>query len=123
MILIDLQKAFDTIDHDILIKMKYLGFSITTIAWFKSYLEDRKFLVNWRYAYSNLCELSCGVPQGSILGPLLFLLHVNDMPQAVSSDLLLYADDSGLKFEGKDLNTIENQLINKYFNNLCDCNM
>ena len=47
MILIDLQKAFDTIDHDILIKkMKYLGFSITTIAWFKSYLEDRKFLVN-----------------------------------------------------------------------------
>ena len=47
MILIDLQKAFDTIDHDILIKkMNYLGFSLTTIAWFRSYLEDRKFLVN-----------------------------------------------------------------------------
>ena len=119
MILIDLQKAFDTIDHDILIKMKYLGFSITTIAWFKSYLEDRKFLVNVGDTYSNLCELSRGVPQGSILGPLLFLLYVNDMPQAVSSDLLLYADDSGLAYGGKGLNTIEYQL-NKDFNNLCD---
>ena len=99
--------------------MKYLGFSITTIAWFRSYLEDRKFLVNVGDAYSNLGELSCGVPQGSILGPLLFLLYVNDMPQAVSSDLLLYADDSGLAFGGKDLNTIEHQL-NKDFNNLCD---
>ena len=120
MILIDLQKAFDTIDHDILIKkMNYLGFSITTIAWFRSYLEDRKFLVNVGYTYSKLGELSCGVPQGSILGPLLFLLYVNDMPQAVSSDLLLYADDSGLAFGGKDINTREYQL-NKDFNNLCD---
>ena len=120
MILIDLQKAFDTIDHKILIeKMKYLGFSNSAIAWFKSYLENRKFLVNIGDAYSNLGDLSCGVPQGSILGPLLFLLYVNDIPQAVSGDLLLYADDSGLTFEGKDINTIEDQL-NKDFNSLCD---
>ena len=120
MILIDVQKAFDTINHEIiLMKMKFLGFSKSTIAWFKSYLQDRKFVVNVADKQSNLSDLLCGVPQGSILGPLLFLLYVNDMPQAVSSDLLLYADDSGLIFEGKDINIIENQL-NKDFNSLCD---
>ena len=73
----------------------------------------------WRTPLSCPGDLSCGVPQGSILGPLLFLLYVNDMPQAVSCDLLLYADDSCLVFEGKDIDTIESRL-NKDFNTLCD---
>ena len=64
-------------------------------------------------------DLKCGVPQGSILGPLLFLLYVNDMQQAVSCDLLLYADDTCLIFTGRDTKTIENQL-NRDFNSLCD---
>ena len=64
-------------------------------------------------------KLSCGVPQGSILGPLIFLLYVNDMPQAVDCGLLLYAGDSCLVFSDNSVNDIEEQL-NKNFNSLCD---
>ena len=120
MVLIDLQKAFDTIDHGILLdKMKYLGFSTSTIDWFNSYLTNRSFIVNVGKEYSSPGKLSCGVPQGSILGPLLFLLYVNDMPQAVNSELLLYADDTCLIYTAKDTKTIEEQL-NSDFNSLCE---
>ena len=120
MILIDLQKAFDTINHLLLLeKMAFLGFSEKTIKWFKSYLTDRKFIVYVNEATSDPGPLSCGVPQGSILGPLLFLLYVNDMPQATKSELLLYADDSCILFQHKDVNTIQTQL-NEDFSNLCD---
>ena len=60
--------------------------------------------------FSSPGKLSCGVPQGSISGPLLFLLYVNDMPQSVNSDLLLYSDDTCLMYTGKDIKTIEEQL-------------
>ena len=120
MILIDLQKAFDTIDHDILInKMEYLGFSKHVILWFKSYLSKRIFKVNLNKIFSEPGKLLCGVPQGSILGPLLFLLYINDMPQAVQSELLLYADDTCLIFQHSDINEIERQL-NKNFSLVCD---
>ena len=120
MILIDLQKAFDTIDHEILLKkMIYIGFSKKTIAWFKSYITNRSFIVNVENDYSVPGQLLCGVPQGSILGPLLFLLYVNDMPQAIKCDLLLYADDSVLIFSHKDIDVINKQL-NEDFNSLCD---
>ena len=108
MILIDLQKAFDTIDHSILLeKMTCLGFAESTIAWYKSYVTNRCFIVNVGKNFSSPDELSCGVPQGPILGPLLFLLYVNDMPQAVNSDILLYADNTCLIYTGKDIKTIE----------------
>ena len=64
-------------------------------------------------------KLSCGVPQGSILGPLLFLLYVNDMPQAVNSELLLYADDTCLIYMGKNIQKIEEQLKSD-FTSLCE---
>ena len=70
-------------------------------------------------SYSNPGNLSCGVPQGFILFPLLLLLYVNDMPQAVTCDLLLYADDSYLVFHGKYVDTVEFQL-NQDFITLCD---
>ena len=120
MILIDLQKAFDTIDHELLLeKMLFLGFSEEVIGWFRSYLSNRNFKVNINKAFSELGEVTCGVPQGSILGPLLFLLYVNDMPQALSCDLLLYADDSCLMFQHKDVKEIE-KVLNQNFSDLCD---
>ena len=120
MILIDLQKAFDTVNHDILLKkMKFIGFSEETTKWFKSYLSNRKFKVHIKNTFSEPGNLLCGVPQGSILGPLLFLLYINDMPQAVDCELLLYADDTCLIFQHKDITEIESAL-NKNFSMLCD---
>ena len=86
MILIDLHKAFDTINHDILLKkLGIMGFSDHT--------------VNLENSFSEVSSMSCGVPQGSILGPLLFLIYVNDMPMAVKCNLFLYADDTCLVFQ------------------------
>ena len=119
-ILTDLQKAFDTINHEILIKkMECLGFSKGVTLWFKSYLSNRKFKVNLNQIFSEPGNLLCGVPQGSILGPILFLLYINDMPQSVNCELLLYADDTCLIFQHNDIKEIENQL-NKNFSLICD---
>ena len=99
MILIDLQKTFDTIDHNVFFsKMAHLVFIQATISWYKSYLTNRTFLFNVEKNLSSPGDLTCGVPQGSILGPLIFLLYVNDMSNSVDCDLLLYADDSCLIF-------------------------
>ena len=111
-VMIDLQKAFDTIDHSILLeKMSCLGFAGKMIAWYTSYLTNRSFIVNVGKEFSSPSKLSCRVPQGSILGPLLFLLYVNDMPQAVNSELLLYADDTYPKIE---------EQLNSDFTSLCE---
>ena len=118
MVLIDLKKAFDIIHHVILLnKMNCLGFSISTVAWFNSYLSNGSFIVNIGKAYSSPGKLFCGVPQGSILGPLLFLLYVNDMPKAVNSALLLYAGDTCLIY--RDTKTTEDQL-NRDCNSFCE---
>ena len=121
LILIDLQKGFDTIDHEIpLQKLVHLQFSAQSILWFRSYLTNRTFLVNVEKSFPNPGKLECGVPQGSILGPLLFILYVNDMPGAVGCEMLLYADDTCLVFQAKDFDTISDRL-NTEFNKLCDC--
>ena len=120
MILIDLQKAFDTIDHDVLLQKLYaIGFSKRTVNWFKSYLSNKSFKVSFGNNFSQPASVSCGVTQGSILGPLLFLIYVNDMSQAAKCDLFLYADDSCLVCQHKDINEIEKQL-NVDFSNICD---
>ena len=101
-ILIDLQKAFDTIHQNILLlKVPSLGFSREVIDWYKLYLSSRKFHVNVHDKFSTSADLRCGVPQGSILGPLLFLLYINDIPQTVYFDLFLFADDTCLYFNIK----------------------
>ena len=107
MILTDLQKAIDLIDHDILLKkLSAIGFSNQTTGWLKSYLSNQLFTVNLENCYSDP-NITCMIIQGSILRLLLFLTYMNDMPQTVKSNLFLYADDSCLAFQGKDVIEIE----------------
>ena len=120
MILIDLEKAFDTINHEILFKkLKAMGFIKGCITWFKSHLSERIFFISIENQLSDYGRISCGVPQGSILGPLLFFIYVNDMSQAVNSNLFLYADDSCLMFQHKEVEEIE-RVLNIDFENICD---
>ena len=121
MILIDLQKAFDTLDHDILLeKMECLTFKKPVIKWFKSYLSNRKFFVLLEGVFSEEGLLTCGVPQGSILGPLLFLIYINDLPQALSETASnLYADDTCIYYQHKNVQEIE-AILNKEFSSLCE---
>ena len=120
MILIDLQNAFDITDpHILLKKMKYLGFSKNAIAWFKSYFCKRKFKISINTSYSSPSNLLCGLPRGSALAPLMFLLYINELPQAVASDSLLYANDTCIVFQHKNVIEIEKQLIRDFLR-LCD---
>ena len=114
MVLLDLQKAFDTVDHSILIrKLEALGLCPSSIKWFRSYLEDRVQLVQLHDTLSTPNSVTCGVPQGSIMGPLLFLCYVNDMVAATGSKLMLYADDSAIITSGKHVDEIQNVLSNE----------
>lgn len=111
MVMLDLQKAFDTVDHSILLmKLRASGLSDGVLNWFKSYLSDRNQLVDVSGTFSSKASITCGVPQGSILGPLLFLIYVNDMSAVVKNKLLLYADDSGILVSGKSVLDVEKAL-------------
>ena len=110
-VLLDLQKAFDTVNHDILLKkLKAIGINDTTYAWFSSYLKERKQFVELNGVKSSLQTITCGVPQGSIMGPLMFTIYVNDMKTSVLCDLYLNADDSAMVCSGKNVLEIEQTL-------------
>ena len=95
---LDLSKAFDTINHEILLKkIKYYGFADTPLKWFESYLHNRQQHVFFNGCYSTPKTLETGVPQGSILEPLLFLIYMNDLKETCNRFFpVLYADDTGL---------------------------
>ena len=97
-IYLDLSKAFDTLDHEILLaKLQYYGIHGTPLELLKSYLTNRKQYVEIEDTKSKMLDISTGVPQGSILGPLLFIIYVNDF--ALSSEkfkFVMYADDTTL---------------------------
>ena len=111
MVLLDLQKAFDTVDHDILLmKLELLGLSSDAIRWFRSYVSGRQQLVDVSGTFSSQANISCGVPQGSVLGPLLFLIYVNDMSAVVKHKLLLYADDAAILVSGTNIEQVQSLL-------------
>ena len=102
-------KAFDTVSHRLLVhKLKMFGFSNVYINWIKSFLSDRKQKVIVNGECSSLKDVTSGIPQGSVLGPILFVLYINDLPESLknNSEIFLYADDTKIFRE---------------INNLADC--
>ena len=111
-IFLDFSKAFDTVDHDILLKkLEIYGVRGIVHDWFRSYLTNRSQYVTYNMTKSNKLTINCGVPQGSILGPLLFLIYINDL-STVSSALfsILFADDTNMFDTGKDINLLSKKI-------------
>ena len=100
-IFLDIKKAFDTVNHSILLeKLSYYGFGGTVLLWFKNFLSDRYICTRLNGNISSFLIISCGVPQGSILGPILFSIYINDINFACNlSTPFLFADDGALFFE------------------------
>ena len=111
-VFLDLKKAFDTVDHDILIKkLEFYGIKNHALRWFISYLSNRKQVCKVGMSMSNSESVIAGVPQGSNLGPLLFLLYVNDLPNCLGSSVpALFADDTNLTASGASASEIQDIL-------------
>ena len=108
-IFIDLQKAFDTVDHNILLqKLNHYGIRGVANNWFNSYLSHRTQFVSIHGFQSKTKNISIGVPQGSVLGPLLFLIYINDLNVAINYAIVHhFADDTNLLITGKSLKSIK----------------
>ena len=110
---LDLSKAFDTINHSILLnKLNYYGVRGIALSLFTNYLQNRAQYVEINSTKSTLLSITTGVPQGSILGPLLFLIYVNDLPLSVTSPIILFADDTSVIIKAKSSTTLHNEISN-----------
>ena len=112
-VMLDLKKKlFDTVNHSILLrKLCNYGLSLNVIEWFESDLEDRKHVTTINGVKSEEEKCTCGIPQGSILGPLLFILYINDLPNHVSNvTVSMYADDTALFYSSNDINEVVDKI-------------
>ena len=114
-VFIDMSKAFDMVNHEILLaKLRNLGISEISLNWFSSYLSNRKMFTNVNGKLSKLHKtLKRSVPQGSILGPLLFLIFINDMPNSNELLNILFADDTTALASGTDIMSVGNLVNNE----------
>ena len=112
-VLLDIKKAFDTIDHEILQqKLGYYGIGDEELSFFNSYLTNRKQCCNMNNQTSDVKVIKSGVPQGSILEPLLFIIFINDLPNCVENGrITIYADDTSSSTRVLDLKDIERKVI------------
>ena len=108
---LDFSKAFDTVNHDILLSKLYsYGIRGNPLRWFESYLYNRNQVVKIGDTISRSQTIICGIPQGSTLGPLLFLLYINDLPNCSSKLLLsfrIFADDTNMFYTSNNLRNLE----------------
>ena len=113
---VDLTKAFDTLDHEILLdKLDRYGIRGHANRFFRSYLSDRHQCTVIYGVNSTLKDITCGVPQGSVLGPLFFAIYINDLYNAVGqNDVRLFANNTALFMHHPDLNTLTFDIINKF---------
>ncbi len=121
---LDLKKAFDTVNHSLLIeKLKSYGVTGNTLKWFISYLSGRTQAVNVNSTISDSKLIDIGIPQGSIIGPLLFIIYVNSLPDCINCKCVMYADDTTLLFSSSDPATLQHEMndnlskIAKWFEN------
>ena len=115
-VFVDLTKAFDTVDHEILLdKMDRYGIRGHANDFFKSYLKNRKQYTVTNGVESYIDEVKCGVPQGSVLGPLLFSLYINDIYRAGGQDCIrLFADNTALFMYDENLNSLIANVVSKF---------
>ena len=124
---LDLKKAFDTVNHACLLsKLPYYGILNTEHQWFADYLFHRSQFVSYDYVFSNIEYITYGVPQGSILGPLLFVILVNDRYLCLQKCEIMYADDTVIFYADNSAKSIEETLIKEgelLFPWLCENNL
>ena len=106
--MLDLKKAFDTVSHNILVnKLRNYDISKHCVEWFKSYLSGRTHVTCVNSVTSEPSRCTCGIPQGSILGPLLFIIYINDLPSFVKNvEVCMYVDDTVLYTSSKQISTL-----------------
>ena len=111
-IFLDLKNVFVTMDHAILLgKLKLYGVSSQSLTWFRSYISDRKQQTFIDGAQSYFCNITCGIPQGSILGPILFTIYINNLPSCnLFTKPRMYPDDTTLTSAAEEPCVLEHKM-------------